>query len=153
MSATAPSMRFGPVEVYLGDKSGKYPDGNQLIVQGADTRVAFDTPLVANTLGDAFDGVDMVVLGHVHEDHMAGLHRVPRAAVQVHKADLAAAQSWHGLAAHYGYEQPVLDALKPMIDRDFHYHPCARTTCPGIPVAIARWSWKAKAWLSSATST
>jgi glyoxylase-like metal-dependent hydrolase (beta-lactamase superfamily II) len=116
-------LQFGPVRVHLGEKSGKYPDGNQVIVQGADTRVAFDTPPVANRIGADFDDVDLVILGHVHEDHMAGLHRVPRAKVQVHEADLAAAQSWEGLSRHYGYPQPVLDAMKPMLERDFHYHP------------------------------
>jgi glyoxylase-like metal-dependent hydrolase (beta-lactamase superfamily II) len=116
-------LQFGPVRVHMGEKSGKYPDGNQVIVQGADTRVAFDTPPVANRIGADFDDVDLVILGHVHEDHMAGLHRVLRAKVQVHEADLAAAQSWEGLSRHYGYPQPVLDAMKPMLERDFHYHP------------------------------
>ena len=41
-------LRFGRVAVHLGEKSGKYPDGNQVLVHGADTRVAFDTPQVAN---------------------------------------------------------------------------------------------------------
>ena len=83
---------FGPVTVYFGEKSGKYPDGNQVIVTGGDMRVAFDTPRVANRIGPAFDEVDMVILGHVHEDHMAGLHRVPHAPVHVHEADVAAAR-------------------------------------------------------------
>ena len=93
-------LRFGRVAIHLGDKSGKYPDGNQVIVHGGDTRAAFDTPLVANRIGTEFDDVDLVILGHVHEDHMAGLHRVPKAKVQVHEADVAAAQSWAGLSAH-----------------------------------------------------
>lgn len=116
-------LRFGPVAVYFGEKAGKYPDGNQVIVQGGDTRVAFDTPPVANRIGPAFDGVDLVILGHVHEDHMAGLHRAPRAQVQVHEADLAAAQSWEGLSRHYGYPAEVLEAMKPMLKARFHYHP------------------------------
>ena len=113
----------GAVSVFLGAQSGKYPDGNQVIVQGADMRVAFDTPRVANRIGPDFDGVDLVILGHVHEDHMAGLHRVPGAGVQVHEADLAAARSWEGLSRHYGYPQPVLDELHAMIVADFHYQP------------------------------
>ncbi|MBI5275035.1 MAG: MBL fold metallo-hydrolase [Burkholderiales bacterium] len=117
------AIRFGAVSVYFGEKSGKYPDGNLVIVQGADTRVSFDTPLVANRVGKAFDDVDLVILGHVHEDHMAGLHRVPNAQVQVHNADLHAAQSWDGLAAHYGYEQKVLDELLPLIEEEFNYAP------------------------------
>ncbi len=116
-------QHWGAAKVYLGDKSGKYPDGNQIIVQGADLRVAFDTPLVANRIGPDFDEGDLVILGHVHEDHMAGLHRVPQARVQVHEADLAAAQSWAGLCVHYGYAQPVLDELYGMVVADFHYHP------------------------------
>jgi glyoxylase-like metal-dependent hydrolase (beta-lactamase superfamily II) len=116
-------LHFGPVAVHLGDKSGKYPDGNQVIVQGADTRVAFDTPQVANRIGPAFDEVDLVILGHVHEDHMAGLHRVPHAQVQVHEADLAAAQSWDGVARHYGYPPTVLADLKRKVEAEFNYHP------------------------------
>jgi len=116
-------IQFGPVAVHLGAKSGKYPDGNQVIVQGADMRVAFDTPLVANRIGPDFDGVDLVILGHVHEDHMAGLHRVPQAAVQVHQADLAAAQSWPGLGAHFGYPPEVLAPMHDKLRAEFFYAP------------------------------
>jgi len=116
-------VELGPVRVYLGEKSGKYPDGNQVVVQGADTRVAFDTPLVANRLGPELLDADLVVLGHVHEDHMAGLHRLPRAEVHVHERDVEAARSWEGLSRHYGYSQPVLEEMHAMIKRDFHYLP------------------------------
>lgn len=116
-------MRFGSVTVHLGEKSGKFPDGNQVLVQGADTRAAFDTPLVANRIGPDFDQVDMVILGHVHEDHMAGLHRVPDALVQVHEADLAAAQSWEGLARHFGYSDEVLAQSRANVEKNFFYCP------------------------------
>ena len=116
-------VELGPVRVYLGEKSGKYPDGNQVVVQGADTRAAFDTPLVANRLGSELLDADLVVLGHVHEDHMAGLHRLPGAEVHVHERDVEAARSWEGLSRHYGYSQPVLDEMHAMIKRDFHYVP------------------------------
>ena len=118
-----PGFNLGAVRVYLGDKSGKYPDGNQVIVQGRDARVAFDTPQVARHVGADLDGVDAVLLGHVHEDHMVALGRLPRARVQVHEADLAAAQSWAGLGRHYGYPDAVLAQMKPMIERDFDYAP------------------------------
>jgi len=116
-------LSFGPVRVYLGHKSGKYPDGNQVIVQGADMRVAFDTPQVARHIGPDLDDVDLVVLGHVHEDHTVALGSLPRAGVQVHEADLAAVQSWEGLARHYGYEPTAVNALREMIERDFSYRP------------------------------
>jgi glyoxylase-like metal-dependent hydrolase (beta-lactamase superfamily II) len=124
MHLETPCARFGPVTVYFGEKSGKYPDGNQLIVKGADTVVAFDTPQVANRLGPVFDDeVDMVVLGHVHEDHMAGLHRLPGVPVHVHELDVEAARSWEGLGRHFGYPPAVLAPMRKKLDVDFHYAP------------------------------
>jgi glyoxylase-like metal-dependent hydrolase (beta-lactamase superfamily II) len=118
-----PVIRHGAASVFLGEKSGKYPDGNQVVVRGADTLVAFDTPLAANRLGRELLDADLVILGHVHEDHMAGLHRLPRARIQVHEADLEAARSWAGLARHYGYRDAVLQGMKAKIEREFHYVP------------------------------
>ena len=114
---------FGPVTVYFGDKNGKYPDGNQVIVTTGSRRVAFDTPVVANRLGAAFDRVDTVILGHVHEDHMAGLHRVPHAKVWAHEADLAAARSWEGLTRHYGYPPAICEPLRAKFEKQFFYQP------------------------------
>jgi glyoxylase-like metal-dependent hydrolase (beta-lactamase superfamily II) len=118
-----PVIRLGPVSVYPGEKSGKYPDGNQVTVRGADTLVAFDTPLVANRLGEELLAADLVVLGHVHEDHMAGLHRLPQVPVYVHEADAEAARSWEGLARHYGYAPAALQGMRTKIEREFHYAP------------------------------
>src|SRR5512134_439274 len=118
-----PVVRLGPVSIHFGEKSGKYPDGNQVVVRGADSLAAFDTPLVANRLGDELLAADLVVLGHVHEDHMAGLHRLPRAPVYVHEADAEAARSWPGLARHYGYAPAVLEGMHAKIEREFHYVP------------------------------
>src|SRR3990172_1415503 len=91
-----PVLRYGAVSVFFGEKSGKYPDGNQVTVRGADTLAAFDTPLVANRLGSELLDADLVVLGHVHEDHMAGLHRLRHAPLYVHEADVAGAPSLQG---------------------------------------------------------
>ena len=117
-----PQQQIGAVTVFFGDRNGKYPDGNQVVVAGADLRVAFDTPLVANRIGPALEGVDAVILGHVHEDHMAGLHLLPHAAVEAHALDLDAARSWPGLMRHYGYSGTG-DSLRAKFERDFHYAP------------------------------
>ena len=116
-------QRFGAVTVHIGNKAGKYPDGNQVIVTGRELRVAFDTPLSSNHIGKDFDEVQLVILGHAHEDHMAGLHRIPKASVQVHAADVDAVRSWPGLCRHYGYPPEVLQEMRVMIERDFHYLP------------------------------
>ncbi len=118
-----PTLELGPVTIHFGEKSGKYPDGNQVVVRGREAVAVFDTPQVAKHLAELLASADLVILGHVHEDHMAGLHLMPDAPVHVHEADLDAARSWPGLCRHYGYPQPVLDRLRRKIEADFHYAP------------------------------
>jgi glyoxylase-like metal-dependent hydrolase (beta-lactamase superfamily II) len=121
--AAIPRLDFGRVSVFLGEKNGKYPDGNQVIVSGSDTRAVFDTPLVANRIGPEFDSADLVVLGHVHEDHLAGLHRLPQAKVYAPAADLAAARSWEALGAAYGTREERLPQMLEKFQREFFYVP------------------------------
>ncbi len=123
MMTDVPSASFGPVTVFFGEKNGKYPDGNQVVVRGADALAVFDSPQVSQRIGDAFDAADLAILGHVHEDHMAGLRRIPRAGVHVHEADVEAARSWAGLSRHYGYPDEVLGPLRTKIEREFDYAP------------------------------
>lgn len=113
---------FGRVSVFFGEKNGKYPDGNQVLIRGSDTRAAFDTPLVANDIGSEFDATELVVMGHVHEDHMAGLHRLPEASVFVHEADLPAARSWDGMLAAFGGSDYAPEMLRKF-QRNFFYAP------------------------------
>ena len=114
---------FGAVTVYLGSKSGKYPDGNQVLVSGADTTVAFDMPLMSRALQGVFDEVEAVILGHVHEDHLAGLSCLPPHALWVHEGDLDAARSWDGMTRHFGYAPAVLAGWHDRMVRDFFYQP------------------------------
>lgn len=125
-SARVPTQRadFGRVSVFFGEKSGKYPDGNQVLIRGSDTRAAFDTPVVSNYIGPEFDATELVIMGHVHEDHMAGLHRLPEAEVYVHEADLPAARSWSGMVAAFGMtsEERIARTLATF-QSDFFYAP------------------------------
>jgi glyoxylase-like metal-dependent hydrolase (beta-lactamase superfamily II) len=114
---------FGRVSVLFGEKNGKYPDGNQVLIRGSGTRAAFDTPLVSNYIGPEFESTELVVMGHVHEDHMAGLHRVPHATVCVHEADLPAIRSWDGMLALYGNAQRSAPEMLAMLQRSFFYTP------------------------------
>lgn len=126
MAEPAPFTRFdlGRVSVFLGDKSGKYPDGNQVVIRGSDTLAALDTPIVSNFIGPEFDAAELVVLGHVHEDHMAGLHRLPHARVYAPLADLPAAQSWEGFATVMGAgDQAAQAQALAYFQRKFFYAP------------------------------
>lgn len=109
--------------VFFGHQSGKYPDGNQVIVQGADVRVALDTPLVSRHLTGALASADLIVLSHVHEDHTVSLGRLQDIPVQVHEADCAAARSWPELSRRYGYTDATLAELHALIVREFDYAP------------------------------
>lgn len=114
---------FGRVSVFFGEKHGKYPDGNQVLVRGSETLAAFDTPIVANHIGADFDATEVVVMGHAHEDHMAGLHRLPHAAVHVHEADLPAVRSWDSMVAAYGVPESYTPEMLAKFQRDFLYAP------------------------------
>ena len=117
-------QHFGRVTVFRGAKGGKYPDGNQIMIAGSETLAALDTPLVANHIGAEFDAAELVVMGHVHEDHMAGLHRIPQAKVFVPQADLRAAQSWEGLLATFGWADGALaETLRAKLEAEFFYAP------------------------------
>ena len=108
----------------FGERSGKYPDGNQILIRGSEVRTALDTPLVSNHIGPAFDDSEMVVLGHVHEDHIAGLHRLPNAPVYAHVLDLPTVRSWDGMLAAYGDMDPSqAAAMRANFERKFHYTP------------------------------
>ena len=115
----AETYRNGSVSVYFGAKNGKYPDGNQVIVQGGERRAVFDSPLVANTIGAEFDNADLVIQGHIHEDHTAGLHRLPEVPVYVHEGDIAAIQSWDGLMQAYGLEGETAVEMRAEVQRDY----------------------------------
>jgi glyoxylase-like metal-dependent hydrolase (beta-lactamase superfamily II) len=116
--------QFGRVTVFRGAKGGKYPDGNQIMIRGSDTLAALDTPIVANHIGAEFDATELVVMGHVHEDHMAGLHRLPDAQVFAHVGDLAALQSWEGLVATFGWaDSAQADIMRSKLESEFFYAP------------------------------
>lgn len=113
-----PSAEFGPVRIYFGKQSGKYPDGNQVIVQGSHSRAVFDSPLVSHRIGDDFDQADLVIQGHIHEDHTAGIVRLPHAPVYAHNADLPAIQTWEGSEVAFGYDEKTWKAQKQyMLDK------------------------------------
>ena len=121
MASMQPSAEFGPVRIYFGKQSGKYPDGNQVVVQGSDSRAVFDSPLVSCRIGDDFDQADLVIQGHVHEDHTAGLARLPSVPVYVHYLDLPAIRTWKECEAAFGYDEKTWKAQKQYMEEKFDF--------------------------------
>ena len=77
---------FGAVTVLVGEKNGKYPDGNSLLVRGRDAALLIDPSLSVAARAAELAAVDLVVQSHVHEDHVAGLFALSAsAAVHAHR--------------------------------------------------------------------
>lgn len=111
---------YGPVVVLVGDQEGRYPDGNALLVRGQDHHLLIDASLTVHARGHDLPGrVDMVLLSHVHEDHIPGLHHFRDVPVLVHHEDFPALASMEGLLGAYGYDEIAASWAQELRD-DFH---------------------------------
>lgn len=122
------------VSVLTGASNGKYPSGNSVLVLGATATALIDPSMDIAAAGGPPAPVDHVVLSHVHEDHVAGLHTVPDATVWSHPDDLLGLTSLDGLLTMYGMPPgPAADTWARMLVEDFHYvaRPDARPLHPG----------------------
>lgn len=112
---------FGAVTVLVGEKTGKYPDGNSVLVRGRDATLLIDPSLSVATRAPELGRVDLVVQSHVHEDHVAGLFRFPDAAVHAHRHDVLGLHGVDGLMTIYGYDGLTRAALTAWLETTFHY--------------------------------
>jgi glyoxylase-like metal-dependent hydrolase (beta-lactamase superfamily II) len=118
----ATDRTVGRVTVLVGEKTGKYPDGNSLWIRGRDATALIDPSLSVARRAGELNGVDLVVQSHVHEDHVAGLFRFPQARVTAHRADLPGLHHIDGLLAIYGYAQPgLLEGMRTWVTEQFNY--------------------------------
>lgn len=114
---------IGPVTVLFGERGGKYPHGNSLLVHGAEETLVVDPSLGLLPRRERLPAVDRVLNSHCHEDHFAGNHLFPRATWHLHAADLPGLQSLDALMRIYGYPGPVQDAFRRAVVEQFHYLP------------------------------
>ena len=90
------------VTVLRGAHGGRYPDGNSVVVRGADGVVLIDPSLTVHGRAGLGERVDRVLISHAHEDHIAGLSTVDATHVGVHEADLLGVRSVDGIMEVYG---------------------------------------------------
>ncbi|MFT4086878.1 MAG: MBL fold metallo-hydrolase [Gordonia sp. (in: high G+C Gram-positive bacteria)] len=76
------------VTILAGDRGGAYPAGNPLRVVGGGTTVLLDSAVDVDLAG-----VDLVLLSHYHEDHVAGVGPYGVLAA-IHEFDAPAVRSW-----------------------------------------------------------
>jgi glyoxylase-like metal-dependent hydrolase (beta-lactamase superfamily II) len=118
---------LGPhTTVLVGERAGKYPHGNSLLVTGRDASLLVDPSLTVAALADAdLPRVDQVVNSHCHEDHVAGNFRFPHASWHLHALDLPGIHSLDGLMAIYGFAGETDDAFRRVVVEQFHFTPRA----------------------------
>lgn len=116
-------MNLGRSTVLVGERSGKYPQGNSLLVAGGEETLLVD-PSVAVAEG-RFDlpRVDRVLNSHCHEDHVAGNGRFRDVPWHLHEADVPGIRSLDGLMAIYGFDGEIDTAWRRVVLDQFHFTP------------------------------
>jgi glyoxylase-like metal-dependent hydrolase (beta-lactamase superfamily II) len=115
--------RIGPVTVLFGERGGKYPHGNTLLVEGREESLLVDPSLGLLPRRSRLPRADRVLNSHCHEDHVAGNHLYPDVPWHLHEADLPGIRSLDAMMEIYGYPGPVGAAFRKALVEDFHYLP------------------------------
>jgi glyoxylase-like metal-dependent hydrolase (beta-lactamase superfamily II) len=114
---------IGCTTVLFGERGGKYPQGNSLLVRGADETAIVDPSLGVIPRRARLPRVDRVLNSHCHEDHVAGNHLFPDVPWHLHEADLPGIRSVEGFLGIFGYEGPVgTDWARALVEQ-FHFTP------------------------------
>jgi len=114
--------KYGNVTVHFGDRGGKYPHGNTLVVHGGEERLVID-PSLGIVARDAKPEADRLVNSHCHEDHFAGNYLYPGIPWLLHEADIHGMQSLEAMMEIYGYPEPIHTRFAKAVVEQFHYVP------------------------------
>ncbi|MFP6641659.1 MAG: MBL fold metallo-hydrolase [Myxococcota bacterium] len=116
-------LDYGPVRAFFGQRGGRYPDGNSLLVRGRNESVFIDPSVGLHAREAPLPPVDRIILSHCHEDHIAGLPLFPEASVHLHRLDHPGLSDIESMCAIYGYPDGQMDAFAAAIVEEFHYEP------------------------------
>jgi glyoxylase-like metal-dependent hydrolase (beta-lactamase superfamily II) len=113
---------LGRVTVLGGERDGKYPHGNSLLITGSEETVVID-PSLSLVDRATRPRVDRVLNSHCHEDHLAGNHLFPDVPWQLPEADLPGLASLDAMMAIYGMSPAIDAAFRRVVVEQFHYTP------------------------------
>jgi len=120
-SAGSGDLRFGPVQVLVGDRGGRYPDGNSVVVRGEDATAIIDPAVGLWQRRGALPDVDLILNSHCHEDHVAGNPLFPDAECHLHEADAVGLTGLDAMMAIYGFGSGVDASFRKVLVEQFHY--------------------------------
>ena len=123
MSDALEELKIGNVTVLFGERGGKYPDGNTLLVRGGEESAIIDPALGLVARRDHLPAVDRVINSHCHEDHIAGNFLFRDLPLHLHELDLHGIQSLDGLMDIYGYPEPMYTPWRKACVERFHFEP------------------------------
>ena len=115
-----PDVQYGGVTLLASPEGGRYPSGNSLLISGTDRTVLVDPSIEVHRRGGSTDAVDLVVISHAHEDHLAGLHLFPDLPVLAHPAEVGAVRSPEVLLAGYGLGPHEAGVFREQLRDTFH---------------------------------
>ncbi len=113
---------LGRTTVLGGERNGKYPHGNSVLVRGTEEAVLIDPSLSLVGRADR-PRPDRILNSHCHEDHVAGNHLYPQTPVYMHAADRPGLDSLDAMMAIYGMSPAIEVAFRRVIVDEFHYTP------------------------------
>ncbi|NEM05862.1 MBL fold metallo-hydrolase [Geodermatophilus normandii] len=105
MPARSDDVRYGGVTLLSSPENGRYPCGNSLLVAGSEATALVDPSIEVGRRGREVGPVDLAVVSHAHEDHVAGLHVFPEVPAHVHPAEAAAVRDPEVLVAGFGMDE------------------------------------------------
>ena len=115
---------FGRVKVILGERNGKYPHGNSILIEDDITALIDSSQTVYEMRGEVTDRpVDMLINSHYHEDHWIGNHWFPEVPLHIHALDAPAMRSLDTLFDYYGMSDAANEIWKPVLVEKYHYQP------------------------------
>jgi hydroxyacylglutathione hydrolase len=117
-------LPLGRCTVLFGEKRGKYPQGNALLVRGDAETAIVDPSLATIPRRARLPRVDRVINSHCHEDHVAGNHLFPDVPWHLHEADAVGMRSLDDFMAIYGMDDPAVEsAFRKVVVEQFHFVP------------------------------